>query len=415
MERARNLYFLLVVLYSGFALTIFRSHEGLIALWVIGLIIFSKEPYYTSPKLLMALAVWMGYFVVNTLILRSFHPFFMLTYVIKIMIAYWLLSYYKQSIFKKYEDSIYYLTIVALIFYIIQVIAPSQMYNIFKSLDLSQNMFPNRDYASIGVYTYRVDGIFELFPRNPGFCWEPGPFSSYVSLALFVNIARNRARLIEKKRLSVFLIAIVTAQSTTSFIVLLLIILWFFWVRYKNKTFVIIAIPTALALVIYMFVTIPWLQEKIILESSQDLEEQLSHARKTGDSYALGRFASWQLRWEDFKNYPIAGFGGNTKAETGYIGEGSLVAAINGIGAIMGRYGSIGLILFLWLIFKTGKWLSTYYNFSGSIMFPILILMIGFSFSIIESPLLVTLWMTAFFLPNWKFINRNKPIKATFV
>ena len=389
------------------ALTFFRSHEGLIILWFIGLVLFHKETYYTSPKLLWALAVWIGYFIVNTFLIKSFHPFFMLTYIIKIMIAYWLLSYYREDIFKKYEDVVCYLAVISLAFYAVQLIVPGPMYSLFKSIDLSQNLFPNRTYASIGVYTYHKVGFFEAFPRNAGFSWEPGPFSSYVVLALFINIVRNGMQLIDKKRLLIFLIAIISAQSTTSLVILLVVVLWFFLVRYKNKSFVIIAVPLTLAIVIYMFVSIPWLQEKIIIESSQDIEEVLHHAKRARTSYAPGRFVSWQLRWQDFKNYPIAGFVGNTKLQTGYLGEDNVVAAINGLGAIIGRYGSIGALLFLILIFKTGNWLSRYYRFSGKIMFPILMLMIGFGFSIIESPLLVTLWMTPFFV-NLNYTEKLK-------
>lgn len=380
------------------ALTFFRSHEGLILLWLVGLVIFRRETYYTSPKLLWALAVWMGYFVLNTFLIKSFHPFFMMTYIFKIMIAYWLLSYYREDIFKKYEDVIYYLTVISLVFYAVQLVAPIPMYKLFKAIDLSQNLFPNRTYASIGIYTYHKVGLFEAFPRNAGFTWEPGPFSSYVVLALFINIVRNGVKLTDKKRLLIFLLATITAQSTTSFVILLVIIIWFFWAHYKDKSFVIIAVPMAITIVVYMFISIPWLQEKIITESAQNIEETLHHAQKTGSSYAPGRFVSWQLRWQDFKNHPIAGFGGNTKLQTGYLGEDNIVAAINGLGTILGKYGMIGSVLFLLLVFKTGKWLSKHYQFSGGFMFPVLILIVGFGFSIIESPLLVTLWMTPFFL-----------------
>lgn len=397
-NKAKDIYFFLVVLFSGMALSFFRSHEGLIILWLMGLVIFRRETFYTSPKLLWALAVWMGYFVINTYLIRSFHPFFMLIYVVKIMIAYWLLGYYREGIFKKYEDTIYYLTVITLVFYAVQLVAPGPMYSWFKAVDLSQNLFPNRTYASIGIYTYHKAGLFNIFPRNAGFTWEPGPFSSYVVLAMFINIARNRVQLIDKKRLLVFLIAIISAQSTTSFVILLVIILWYFWARYKNKSFVFIAVPVILLVIIYMFITIPWLQEKIIKESTQDVEDILHHAQIAGTSHAPGRFASWQLRWQDFKNYPIAGFGGSSKLETGYLGENNVVAAINGLGTILGKYGMIGSVLFLLLVFKTGKWLSKHYQFSGGFMFPVLILIVGFGFSIIESPLLVTLWMTPFFL-----------------
>lgn len=398
IKSIKDFYFVIVTLYSGAALTIFSSNEGLVILWLIGLIIFHKETYYTSKQLLVAFAVWMGYFVVNTFLIKSFHPFFMATYIMKIMIAYWLLSYYREKIFHKYEDVLYVLTVIALIFYSVQLVAPDLVYQFIKSIDLSQDLFPRRTYASIGIYTYHKVGAYETFIRNAGFTWEPGPFSSYIAIAIFINIARNNMTLSDKKRLLIYLVALITTQSTTGFVVLLAIILWYVWERNKSSSFVVIAVPLSIAIVIYLFISVPWLQEKIYEESEQDIGEILYMAKKSGENYAPGRFASLLLRWDDFKNYPIAGFGGASKLQTGYLGEDNIVAAISGVGSIMGMYGTIGSFLFLYLIFMTGKWLTKLFKLSTSLIFPIIILMIGFSFNIIESPLLATLWMTPIFL-----------------
>ena len=45
-------------------------------------------------------------------------------------------------------------------------------------------------------------------------------------------------------------------------------------------------------------------EEKIIEESEQDIEEILTRASTSGKNYAPGRFASFQLRFEDIKQYP---------------------------------------------------------------------------------------------------------------
>lgn len=403
-RKLKDIYFIIVVLYSGLSLAIFRSHEGLIILWAAGLLIFWKETIKPSKTLFFALGVWMGYFLLNTIIIGSFHPMFMGTYIAKIMIAYWLLSHYKDYIFVKYENVIYNLALISLLFYGIQLVAPTFLYGIFENIDITGELFENHAfYSGIGVYNINIR-YWGFFPRNAGFCWEPGPFSCYVILALFFHIARNGVRIKSKKKAIVFLLAIITAQSTTSFIVLIALILWYAWSRYKNKAFRIISVPITLALVIYLFTSVPWMQEKIISESQQDIDEVLSHAAKTGGSYAPGRFASFQLRWEDFKNYPIAGFGGNSSLQAGYLGEDNVVAAINGVGTIMGRYGTIGFLLFLWLIFSTGKWLGRYYQYSAHIIFPVLVLMIGFSFGIIETPVFVSLWLVPVFLPIKKYL-----------
>lgn len=408
MAKIKDLYFFLVVLYSGMALAVFRSHEGLIVLWALGLMIFFRETIKPSKQLLVALGVWMGYFIINTLIIRSFHPFFMFTYIGKIMIAYWLITHYRENIFLEYENVIYSLTIIALVFYVIQLIVPdAAMYNLFKSIDLSGNLFPRKFYASIGLYTFHQKELSELFPRNAGFCWEPGPFSSYVVLALFINIARNGVKIKDKKRLLFFLLAIVSAQSTTSFVVLLAVIVWYAWASTKSKAFRIFSVPVAAVLVIYLFTGIPWMQEKIISESQQDVNYYLYLAESYGSSHAPGRFASLTLGWKDFLNHPIAGYGGNTSLRIGYIDETTSIATISGIGTIISRYGAIGTVFFLWLIFSTGKWLGRYYRYSAHIIFPVLVIMIGFGFGIIESPVFVTLWMVPVFL-SFKKLQSQK-------
>lgn len=405
----KDLYFLLVILYSGMAIPLFRSNEGLILLWAVGFIIFWKETYMTNKKLLLALFIWLGYFIINTFIIQSFHPFFMGTYIAKIMIAYWLITYYKSDIFQKFENVIFKLTVISLVFYTIQIIAPSFLFSLFKSVSLSGDLFSNIHYSSIGIYTFHQKELLEFFPRNAGFTWEPGPFSSYIGLALFFNIVRNDVFLKDKKRLLIFFLAIISTQSTTGFLILLFILLWFVWVRYDNKLFRIFSIPVTVSIVLLLFMNIPALQEKILLQSQQNVEDVIDHANISGKTYNPGRFASFQLRWEDFKNYPIAGYGGNTFLQYGYIGEGNVVSAVNGLGNILGRYGAIGAILFLLLVMKSGKLLSRVFKYKGWFVFPALLLIIGFSFGIIEAPIIVTLWLIPIFFKE-QYFTTNKII-----
>lgn len=394
----KDIFFTTVILFSGMALPIFRSQEGLILLFAIGLLIFKESTNFLNKKLLLALAIWITFFTINTFIIQSFHPFFMATYLAKIMIAYWLIKHYKFYIFKKFEDVIYGLTVISLVFYTIQVLSPSLVYNLFSSINLSGDLFPNIPYSSIGVYTFHQKDLFELFPRNAGFSWEPGPFSSYIGLALFINVARHGVNFKDRKRLLIFSIAIITTQSTTGLLILMAILFWYAWAHYDNKIIRFFSIPFTLSIGLYLFFNVPWLQEKMLIDSQQNLEEILHHAEITGESYAPGRSVGLLLRWEDFKNYPIAGFGGNVKLQYGYIDEGNVVAAINGLGNILGRYGAIGSILFLILLIKTGKLISSRFKYIGYLIFPILILILGFSFGIVETPILITLIMTPVFL-----------------
>ena len=330
------------------------------------------------------------------MVIGSFHPYFMITYVIYIIIAWWLISFYKEKLFVQFENAIYILSIISLIFYFWQIVHFNSIYSLIKALDLSQDMYPNRGYASICIYSIRSD-MNMLFPQNSGFTWEPGPFSSYIALAIFFNLARNKMILKDKSKLAIFLITLISTQSTTGLLALLVIIFWIVYSRFKSIYLRSILVPLATFLLFIIFTTTPILQEKIISESEQDVELLIENSILYDSSYNPGRFASFQLGWIDFKNHPIVGIGGHSASRYA-TQQGADVSTINGFAMIMTRYGSFGLILFFLLLIRTGKWLSKFYSYEGFLIFPVVVLIISFAFSIIETPLLITLWSSSLFL-----------------
>ena len=401
LKRFKDFYFYFVLIYSGLATAFSRSQQGLIILWLIGMFVFLDDSYKISKRLLLSLAIWLTYFAINTLLIHSFHPYFMGTYIAIIMIAHWLLNNYRDEIFVKYEDAIYVLSVISLAFVAVQLIIPNQLQAFMNSVDLSGHLFSasKNGYASLLVYTIGTDDIgseliqHSIFPRNAGFCWEPGPFSCYIVLAIFINLIKNRTQLREKKRLVIFLLTLLTTQSTTGFMALFAVFIWFAGVHFKKSIYRITLVPASLIIVILLFINVPFLQEKVIGESKQDAASYLSFVNASGNSLGLGRFASIGLGWMDFLNHPIAGYGGDPTLRIGYINDNTNLATIGGIGNIISRYGVIGSMLFLILIFLTGRRISNYYKTSTTLIFPLLILIIAFGFNIIETPLIATFWL----------------------
>lgn len=396
----QNLYFFFVILFSGMSISFFRIPEGLLVLGLFGLIGFHKSIFANSGMMYRAIGIWMLYFVINLLIIGYFHAFFMLTYIIKIMIAWVLLSYFRGKVFEKFENAIFVLSIISLFFYVWQLVDFDSIYNFIRLFDFSQDLFPEKGYHSIIFYSIIEQDRYIIFPRNPGFTWEPGPFSSYIILAMFFNLARNKVSLKDIKRQAVFLVVLITTQSTTGFLGLITLIMWYAWNHSKNILFRSFSIPLAVGVTIFLYINVPFLQEKISERSTQDSEERIEHSIKYGNKINPGRFASFQLALKDFIRYPVAGIGGHKAFKYGSQGR-AQVSIINGLGRVISSYGVIGLLIFLALIIKSGKWYSSYYNISGFMIFPLLILIIGFSFGIIESPIIVVLWMVPVFLkPN---------------
>lgn len=322
------------------------------------------------------------------------------------MIAWWLISYYGERIFMKYETIIYSLCIISLFFWVWELVDFSSLNKIMTSYNLSgtEGRIFEKGTKSILVYTSFYNRAIYAIPRNSGFTWEPGPFSSYIVIALYINLARQNFQIINNKRFFVFLITLITTQSTTGLIGFLAIIIWTALNKYRNK-YVILGLPISLCIVAYLFFTVPFLQQKIIEESQEDIEMAIRRSIKYNLDITPGRFAGMKLGLMDFKNHPITGYGGQPALR--YAEQrGASVATVNGFAGILARYGIFGILIFLFFIFKTGIWLSNHFNFDYFWFFPLIVLIISFSFSIIESPLLFSLWFFAFFYHE-TFINEE--------
>jgi predicted membrane protein len=74
------------------------------------------------------------------------------------------------------------------------------------------------------------------------------------------------------------------------------------------------------------------------------------------------------------------------------------VVTINGLGNILSRYGLIGFTIFTFIVIYSGSWLINKYNAKGKIIFPLVIFVIGFSFGIIETPIIFSFIMSGYYL-----------------
>ena len=120
--------------------------------------------------------------------------------------------------------------------------------------------------------------------------------------------------------------------------------------------------------------------------------------------YAPQRITSFIIDFEDFLNNPILGYGGHQQERwTNKLG--AQIASISGIGKILAKFGMVGTIFFFLMLFKSSKILTEIFTIKGWFFLLIIFIMISFSYSIIEHPLLICFWMFAFFLPRKRGIK----------
>lgn len=393
--RMSHIYLTFVILFSGVSISFFRTSESLILLFIFGIFYYGNPFKVNNKNLIIALMVWLLYFIFNSFAVMSFHPFFMIMYIIKIIIAYWLIKHYGSSLLFYYENIIYFLAKLSLFFFTWELLSPSSIRALFDFLDVAQNSNPNSDYLSIIVHGIGGQETNLKFPRNCGFTWEPGPFACFVALALFFNIIRNKSIFKDKTKILIFFITILTTQSTTGYLILLVLLVWFFWTLSKSFGKKVSALAISI-IALFLYVSVDILNEKIEKESKQDLQELINNSRDYDIAYNPGRFVSLELAFKDVVKRPFLGIGGYTDLKYSSIQK-VKISTISGVGNILMRYGMFGVIVFIYLLYSTGKWLSNKSQLYCTLIFPLIILIIGFSFGIVESPFIVTLLLLPIF------------------
>ncbi|MEP2056156.1 MAG: hypothetical protein ABJJ05_00025 [Maribacter litoralis] len=302
------------------------------------------------------------------------------------------------------EKALYYLVkvishlaIVSLVFYSLQMFQNGAIVKAigttFESLTVDDQSFR---YTNFIFFTF--DDIH--YYRNSGFCWEPGAFGSFLTLALMFNFFINDFKL--NKEALIITLAILTTVSTTAYLGVFLL----FFLRYRvlNKgskiTIVMFAIIFALAIP-----NVPFLGEKIVEIYEQDIQdlkelEQLSvYYEDEERQIPLNRFASVIFLYEQF-NWKLL-LGVSNQYDEYYIDEYN-VNISNGIMDFLTKFGVVGLFV---LLYRYGKLCKTYLRKMEYVCYSILILLI-LSFG--EPILMLPICVIFMFLPTFK----NKDFSA---
>lgn len=367
-----------------------------------------------SRTILNACFVWLGFSFVLLIAHGTFTPFFIFRHLAFLLTTYVIVMLFKEKLFLKFERIIFYFAFISLGFYLWQHIHLGSLLSIGKTLDISgySSSF-GFQYYNIIFYTIRPaqDVIFQ---RNFGFCWEPGPFSICLVIALYLNLARTNFKIKGNKTLLILLIALATTQSTTGILVFGLLVCYLIYFEMKSKSKYII-IPIAVGIFLYAFLVLPFMYEKIdmLYEQGTKIDEtSMVLARKTKSNYSSGRVGGFILGWRDFKRFPLWGIGGNSILSSGNVGAGK-VYIVNGLASIMSVYGLFGLLMYFRFSMKTSKIIANYFKLKGKYAFFIIIILISFGFAPYVQIMLFTLIFLSIFIKksNSKTENNVRSLK----
>jgi hypothetical protein len=381
------------------------------SLWIIGflfpiLFAFIVMFYYKIPVrknfILLILAFTIHNIIINIKFGELTEQFYGI-WVTSFFIAYILISRLRDNFFVAYERIIYFLSIIASIFWILSFLIPETISEVLQTISLD----PGDKNVESNIIFYTVNAKSEeggILHRNAGFAWEPGAFACYLSLAIFINLIRNNFKIKENKKLLVLLFALLTTQSTTGYF--LLIVLGLFYLYNLSPKKRIIALPIALTLMI-ITLSLPFMLEKIEALSQADMNRIVRDSIINREHKVPQRIVSLKIDFQDFLRYPIIGYGGYQEARWTWL-LGADVATISGIGKILARFGIVGTLFFLFSVYKSSKTLQILYNFKGSLFFVLIILLISISYSIIENPLAMSFWLFFLFYKPAYFPREKK-------
>ena len=380
---------------------------------ITSFIIASGVPYLSDPKINILLFLLMSsiFYLRKKTLNMSFLLFFIFLFSITLLQAlkfdffpivtiiglftmvfnaYMIVKILDNNFVAYYVNVLYYIAIISFFFFFSFLLLPAvgnfflhSIVPIFKVFNLAHS-----GQETILIYNLSHVNIF----RNSGPFWEPGAFAGYLLIAFMLNFVKDSN--IKSKKNVVFLLAIGTTISTTTFLALFVFLFFVYFKRVKNVFFKITIAATLLIIAIFAYTSLDFLGKKI----EGQLEKETSVKVLSGNSRDTGRFITIIRDMQDFKGHEWIGRGINNATRYSKQSKFFLIRSV-GLTDVLVKFGIIFFIIIIYFLYKsiyayvsTNSIEQTSLLISLAIIIPILILLISemyFNYSMYWSLLLL--------------------------
>lgn len=396
-------YFLafLLIANSGFPF-FYRYVEWIIITTGIAIVIAANKKVVIS-KFLFYFLILVTFIIISQTLFTStaMSILTVLGIYLRIICAYLVSRILGPKLPQLFINNIYFFTIISFFFYTLLLLFPdlidffeTEVTPFLQSPLYKEESFYNSPHNLI---IFELNGIRAY--RNSGPFWEPGAFGGFLILGLIYNVIVNR-NIINRKNI-VFIVAIFTTLSTTTYIALFafLILYQLFIVRKVKIGF---TIPIIFILGYFSFTEFNFLQNKI----EYQLEEQtiVDITSKRGRS----RFASAILDLNDFTRSPIWGVSKSINVRYKDQNLSSInIHKNNGVTSLLAQYGIIYFIVFFYYAYKGFRLfaIANNRNVHFGIIALFLLFLIGFSESYFQYIFFISL---VFFHLEFPFSDQSK-------
>lgn len=393
-------YFFMIVIYAGMATPFTRSmmsyNESPIAflvpiIFTLFIVLkykvsFSSRGFYRTIGVLL---LW----VFLQLIKYNAFPYtltFFLFY--NVTIAYILVQLYGVHIFILYEKIVVWLSIVAIIGWILTVVLPGPFTNIMQALDIGTSRQGGTIEANAILYSLTNNGYYSQYflPRNSGFSWEPGRYAVFVVIAIFCNFIRTKFTIFRNYNFWILLVALLTTLSTTGYVGLLVVVL-FYLQNQKGVYKALIYVP-GVFLISYVF-TLSFVGDKIseFWFDTKYVKEVSKNVKYTDGAIVPQRFDGLTLEFLNIFEDPILGYGIDQKKSFVQKKISEKIFLSNGLLKVFATFGVLIGAIFYLILYRSSKWMSQYYKYKGSTFYFILFLTVSVSYSFTQVPLFLAI------------------------
>jgi hypothetical protein len=311
----------------------------------------------------------------------------------------------KDGFLRSFEGILVRLCSLSLVVWLSANIIGDPFVNLMRSISVVSPSPPTETYS----FFVGLGSQFEMgLRRNIGFTWEPGVFSCWILLGMYLNLVRHNFTFFpfrKNRNFYILLATLLSTLSTTGYSVFAILVIFTFL---NKKTFSYkIAIIIICVVLIPTILSLSFMSEKIVhlMDLNQDFNAIDYYSQTGNDSVTPQRFAGFYFAWLNFIHDPLLGY---NLLPYSYVSKqlfnGSvIIAPSEGILAMVGNYGIfIGLFFYYWLM-KSSIYLSKVFHYKGTFMFFVFFMAISFSYGFWENCIFMYFYLCAFYK---KFDNR---------
>jgi hypothetical protein len=288
---------------------------------------------------------------------RNFSFFTLGGSVFKLFIGYVFMKLYKEKFIVWFEQTVFFLAIVSLLFFAVQLWNPDIFSKIPFNLVDQERGVEGHWYGILFHYS-------SWHPtQNSGFAGEPGGFGYYIGLAMIFNLILNRGAI--NRRFILLLLVGLTTFSTNFYLSLVLFGIFFI---YRSSLFVKLISISLFIPFLLMLYSLPFVGEKV----TQYLDETKQFSESTIVTRTrINRTSMFVNDVRDLSKYPLGRGINETGLKTNIYGE--VYEGTNDFSRIAVKYGIFGLIFFLVIYYRMFRKISL--KLKGSLFFVLIMCM----------------------------------------